>query len=130
MYLRLATVDRDYRKCLVARPVDEGGRYDFPTIMAERELDGPLEGFLSTNLDQQMIVCGPLWLDSSMGLGRKSRMTIRLLDAYEMILKKAGVSQYLFHVRPEGHWMDTIERALGLKPYEFSEGEFWYKREF
>jgi hypothetical protein len=129
MFLRLASEVEDYKKCDRVHKAPKGHPYDFPTILAERSSHGILEGFLSTDMTQNRIICGPLWLDQSLPLIRRSRITIRLLDAYEMILKNAGVTQYLFNAPPEGHWLDTIERAIGLKPYEFNDGAFWYKKE-
>lgn len=64
------------------------GTLNWPTVAAER--DGKVVGFLSTLPVEGAIVAGPLVLEKTPNM----LLTIRLGEAYEVVLRMAGVKMY------------------------------------
>ncbi len=96
----------------------------FPTVVAKR--DGKLIGLLSTRPVTEAIVAGPLIVD----LPTRGVVTMRLVEAYDIVLRRAGVKNYLFHVKKGKAWAEQVERALGVAPYtEDGHGNLWFKRD-
>src|SRR5262245_8225094 len=62
----------------------------WPTIVAER--NGKIIGFISTAPYTKYLVCAPLILNGGSGIFT----TMRLIEAYEFILRKAGVHGFYF----------------------------------
>jgi hypothetical protein len=80
------------------------GTLNWPTVAAER--DGKVIGFLSTLPTNEAILAGPLVIE------HKSMLTaIRLIEAYEVVLKAAGVRTYLAQTAPKAvEWAMQLER--------------------
>lgn len=74
----------------VGQPL-ETGTLNWPTVAAER--NGKLIGFLSTLPIEGAVVAGPLVLEKPSMI-----TTIRLGEAYEVVLRMAGVKTYLHTV--------------------------------
>ena len=98
-------------------------RFDFPTVVAVR--GEKIIGFLATVPTDKAIVAGPLVVD----LPVKGPTIMRLVEAYENVLKLAGVSSYVFSIR-EGDttYQRMAEKVFDIKPYARKGGDFWYLR--
>lgn len=80
------------------------GMLNWPTVAAER--DGKIIGFLSTLPVNGVVMAGPLVLEKPSML-----MTIRLGEAYEVVLRLAGVNTY-FHMvsKDQPEYISMLER--------------------
>lgn len=98
------------------------GTLNFPTVLAER--DGKVLGFLSTLPTDEAVLAGPLVL------GKKSILTvIRLVEAYEVVLRFAGIKTYFVQVDPaEADWADTLGR-MGYDKVNQTEERILLRRE-
>lgn len=122
----LCTKPGDYRACHALR--EAAGRpkvtLSFPTVYAVR--DNAIIGFLSTTEAKGQIVAGPLVTDPT--LKKPVFVALRLAEAYEQVLREAGVTSYRVGVtkdRPE--WSAAIQRS-GFRPYAETETDTWYER--
>lgn len=97
-------------------------RLDWPTVVAKRK--GKILGFLSTRPTKSAIVAGPIVV----GTDVKGPVVMRLVEAYENVLRMAGVTSYLFYVT-DLKWKRQVETIFDIKPYGEEGGRFWYKRE-
>jgi hypothetical protein len=98
------------------------GRLRLPTVIAERQ-DRWL-GVLGTHDRADAIVAGPLVVDPA---GPWPGMTvIRLIEAYEVALRRCGVSAYVFHVDDgtDPRWARLVD-LLRIAPWG---GPGWYER--
>ena len=85
------------------------GTLNWPTVAAER--DGKVIGFLSTMPFEGAIVAGPLVLEKTPNM----LLTIRLGEAYEVVLRAAGITAYHHCVPVERRdYIEMLER-LGYK---------------
>lgn len=114
----LERIWKDNRKVL-GKPLP----LDFPTVVAER--DGRLLGGITTNkqsgtISMALIVAPPC-----------AFMTfIRLFEAYENVLRYAGVTSYYGAFRKKGHEkVVEILENLGIKPYFRERGTLYYRRD-
>ena len=115
----------DKKRCLeLARHhgMETVARLEFPTVVAKRK--GKILGFLSTRPTKDAIVAGPLVVGPEV----KGPITMRLVEAYENVLRMAGVLSYLFYVEDQ-HWKRQVERAFEIEPYQVQGDRSWYKRE-
>lgn len=91
---RLATSPNDYKACRALFAENHGADPDhsltFPTVLAER--NGEVVGFLSTWDDKKALIAGPLEVKG----GKNIFTFIRLIEAYENVMRSAGVTQFLF----------------------------------
>lgn len=91
---RLATSPADYKACRALfadnHGADPTNSLSFPTVMAER--DGALVGFLSTWSSKKALIAGPLEVKG----GKNIFLFIRLIEAYENVMRIAGVKRFLF----------------------------------
>lgn len=95
----------------------------WPTVVAQR--DGRLLGFLSTDPTKKVIVAGPLIV----GKNCSAIIVIRLVEAYENIIRP-WVNGYYFHVeKKNSHWLKMI-RKLDFRETGKSRSGFWFYREF
>lgn len=118
-HYRLATCPVDYRKCRALMP--EPVPLSFPTVMAER--NGQVVGFLATQPKKDAVVAGPLWLRE-----RAPFVTLRLLEAYDNVMRAAGIAAYHFHIEGANPtWRSQVER-LGFEPWHGDETGVWYRR--
>lgn len=117
---RLAHSPRDYGACR-ALMLSQGqdATCSFPTVLAERE--GKIVGFCATQPRKDAVVAGPMAV--SKDLPRPGITIIRLGEAYENVLRHAGVKVYWFHVEPHmKEWADILRR-VGFEPFaEDAEG--------
>lgn len=97
-------------------------RLDWPTVVAKRK--GKLLGFLSTRPVKDAIVAGPIVVGTEV----KGPIVMRLVEAYENVLRMAGVTSYLFYLS-DLKWKRQAEDVFGLKPYHEEGGRFWYRRD-
>lgn len=94
----------------------------WPTVIAER--NGKILGFISTWPKAKLITAGPLILAAN----SHPIVAVRLIEAYENILRVSGVTTYFFHIESENKdWMDFAER-LGVMPFEETRSGQWYQR--
>ena len=124
---RLATTSADYKRIrnFLKDQEIEFSRLSFPSIFAER--NGVVVGTLSTTYDANLIIAGPLAAD--VGRGNPAFVLVRLIQAYERVLERTGVSEYLFWVwEHQGPWISTLKDA-GLTPWERKDGRLWFKKE-
>ena len=111
---RLAKAGGEYNKLYAMLKRQSGekaqGLFDFPTVVAVR--GGEVIGFLATVKHEKAIICGPLVLRD----GPNVFVGLRLLDAYERVLRAAGVKAY-FTLVPESHKgeLRLLEDGLSFK---------------
>lgn len=93
----MASSPKDYHACRELFAENHGANpsepFSFPTVVAER--DGQVIGFLATSLKHNRIMAGPLEV---LG-GRNPFTVIRLFDAYNTVMKLAGIQQFEFYVK-------------------------------
>lgn len=122
---RLAETGRDYAKCheLMRAEGVQQAELAYPTMMAWK--DKELTAFLSTYIDKGWITAGPLVLKS--GPPRYWTL-IRLIEAYENVMRASGVTSFLFSV-PDSYekYLKQID-ALGMKPYAKQDGRSFFVR--
>ena len=129
---RLAITANDFKLCHALlgdnpMPGDENRKLYSPTIMAVR--DGRTIGVLSTaNLTKlKAIVVNTLRVDKS--IQNPTFVILHLIEAYEVILIKAGVRWYWAYVtKSNGKLVHLIQRVLG-EPLQEDNGNLWFKRE-
>lgn len=118
---RLAHSPKDYAACHAL--LTERATLSWPTIVAER--DGSIIGFLATQPRTDAIVAGPLAVRPSPGA---AWTLMRLIDAYEAVLRLAGVTSYRFFVeRANARWTRLVAK-LGLEPLSQDDTHAWYER--
>lgn len=78
----------------------------FPTVVAER--DGVIVGYLATDARPEFICAGPLYVDLPSGRSG-AVIALRLLEAYEAVLRVAGVESYYFSIEKPS-WRRVAER--------------------
>jgi hypothetical protein len=126
---RLCTRPEHYRSCYaldrslgLARV-----KLNFPTVRALR--GGTVIGFLSTAETKEAIVVHRLTLDPVTGRLGAAVIAIRLVEAYEEVLGKANITQYLAAVdKKNAQLIQTMERILQTKPYAETEHDVWFRR--
>ena len=124
---RLARTSGDYRKChqLVRNLNVDNKTFSFPTILAER--DGELIGLMGTIPVNGAIVAGPLVVKVD---GNPGPVMIRLVEAYDNLLRGIGVKCYLFFLFPKDkRQREMVERALDTPPLKVENGKIWYRRD-
>jgi hypothetical protein len=124
----LVTDKPTYKLChALYRAADPEGapiRLGFPTVYARR--DDAIIGFLGTIPNCGMVAAGPLVVDPT--LKAPAITAMRLCEAYEQILREAGVTSYRLAVdraRPE--WAQALTRA-GFTPYDETPELLCYER--
>lgn len=95
----------------------------WPTVVAERA--GILLGFLSTDTSKKMLVAGPLILNG----GSSTFTVLRLVEAYENVLRYTGTTNYYFHVDKTNERGLKMTRQLGMNEIDTSPTGFWFKRD-
>lgn len=124
----LATTPQHYKNARVFMKddLDDNDHLSFPTIIAER--DDEVIGVLSTRPTKNMIIAGPIRIDVK---GNPTFTLIRLVDCYEFILRKAGITSYLMHTTDD-YFIDTINKISDKWPIEpiasAPEGGLWFRR--
>jgi hypothetical protein len=123
---KIAQTAYDYKRChglLLKVGRDQPG-ITFPTIMAEK--DGELTGVLCTHISNKMIFAGPVAIRDD---APHYWTFIRLIEAYENVMRTAKITTYLFAVpKTETKYLELIEKVLELKPYGEAEGHLLFDR--
>jgi hypothetical protein len=126
---RLAHAPRDYARChTLMREEGPPVKLGWPTVLAER--DGKVIGFVSTQPRRDALVAGPLVLN---GTPRPGIVVMRLAEAYDLVMRKAGVTSYLFHVDTDNaKWLEILKGLGGAAGFEIlgtsDSGGTWLKR--
>lgn len=120
---RLAT-SGDLRRChALMREQGEQATLSWLTVVAERE--GTLLGFLSSQL-KQMVIAGPLVVSTA--APRPGWIALRLVEAYEVVLQRARVTAFWFHVDASNtRWRHVLDK-LGFQPEREGDTGTWYRR--
>lgn len=125
--IKLAIKPADYRKChALMKATDsefQGCQLSFPTVMAFRE--GKLIGFLSTSPRKDGLVAEPIVMNVE---GNASFLYIKLVEAYDDLLRAGKVPSYFFHI-PQSYadYIRLIEKA-GFERIGEDEVGVWYRR--
>ena len=123
---RLATTANDYVQAhkLARENNHYFERFSFPTVLAWK--GDELTGMLATTIRQKMIIAGPLCLK---GGQRRSFTLIRLIDFYDVVMRKAGIKSYIFAVENSNReWIDKINKTFDISPYSYKNGMAFYVR--
>ena len=98
--------------------------FTFPTIMAKRE--GEVIGVLGTIPLKNVVVAGPLWVSVA---GNGSFVAIRIIEAYDNVMRNAGLTMYYFSVEKDNpKWLSLI-RKMDTEELDDNDPElFWFKR--
>lgn len=99
----------------------------WPTVVAER--NGKILGFLATQADNpQEIIAAPLIVNG----GSSPFTAMRLVQAYENVLKFAGVTAYYFHVEKKNEkWLKIVRELnqMGIAEERNKDRTgFWFRR--
>lgn len=116
---------RDKRRC--RKIADAQGITDpcsFPTVLAER--DGQVLGFLATARSDKAVIAGPLVIAPE--ARRPVIVMMRLIEAYEVVLKRAGVVSFYFHVAEANPMWRRLVEKMGHKAYHRDDAGQWYRR--
>ena len=124
-FYRLAHSPKDYSACrALLREQGEDARLSFPTVVAERA--GRIIGFCATQPRKDAVVAGPLAVAKD--IPHPGITIIRLGEAYENVLKAAGIKVYWFHVEPHmKEWADILRR-VGFEPMQQDDTGGWFRR--
>lgn len=125
---RLASSSADYKKAhaFLSEEDAKPKRLSFPTILAERE--GELVGVLGTWPSDQAVVAGPIAVRPLNG-GNPSFLLLHLAEAYENILRAAGVKFYLTSSRSDNTTFLTTLEEIGFERYAEENDVVWLRRE-
>lgn len=119
---KLATTLADYRR---AQDCCRRGGYprvtlSFPTIIAER--DGQVVGVLATGDSRRAVFAHRI-------VAETPQMFIRLAEAYEFVLLKAGVTSYLIPADETNEkLLRALEKAGTVREYARQDGIVWFQR--
>lgn len=120
---RLADNPRDYAACHEIMRTNGSTDWDlhWPTIVAIR--DKQVIGFLSSNKVDWCVMAGPLELTKPSPF-----VTLRLIEAYEIVMRRMGVTQYCFFIaKSNQQWMKQAE-AIGLHRIKENEFNVFFER--
>lgn len=126
MNFLMASEPKDYEMCQAL--MEEAGipkvwGLIFPTVMAFQ--DRKLVGFLSTRIEDKMIIAGPLVLKSDR---RRIFTALRLAEAYESSMRTLGIKTFIFAGEAGGVLDRAIKRYYPhAVPYAVNEDgmKFW-----
>lgn len=122
----LCTKPSDYKAChtLGEAAGSPKATLGFPTVYALR--DNAIIGFLGTLKAKGQVICGPLVTDPT--LKKPIFVALRLAEAYEQVLRQAGVTSYRLGVaKDQPEWSAAVHRA-GFQPYAETPTDIWYER--
>jgi hypothetical protein len=117
---RLAATPRDYARAReFMRQHMAPAPLAYPTLLGERE--GAVVGLLGTTVKQGAIIAAPL-------IARSAIVAMRLVEAYDEVMRLAGVRAYHFHVGADNaKWRAAVEK-FGLRPWHEDTGGAWFRR--
>jgi len=124
---KLVSTPREYTLCHEFLR-EENVKFDglsFPTVVAFRGLQ--MVGLISTVKDKDAVVAGPIHISVD---GNPSFVMIRLVEAYENVLRRAGLTQYLFWTDNSKlkHAVSRIGELIEVKPTGGNGDITWFKR--
>lgn len=111
---RLMENNAEFRGCTLA----------FPTVVAIR--DKKIIGFLSTRPSKDAVIAGPLVVSNE--LKNKAIVAMRLVEAYEITLKRAGVSIFLFSIPKKSNWARQV-KTFYAQPFSEKDNKLWFRKE-
>ena len=97
----------------------------FPTVLGWK--DGEIVTLFATHDNDEELIAGPLaWRPME---GNLIIRLVRTIEAYENVLRYAGVKEYLCYV-PDKHarWKQYIEEILETEPLKVETDRTWYRR--
>jgi hypothetical protein len=95
----------------------------WPTIVAER--NGKILGFLTTGVHTKFIVAGPLILNG----GSSGFTTLRLVEAYEVVLRMAKVDGFFFSIdKTQEKWANIAREIIPTAEKKSDKTHFWFYR--
>lgn len=123
---RLADSPADYRACHdLLRAQGEQQDLTWPTVLADRR--GIILGFLATTPSDEAVIAGPLVIAKE--APRPGIIVLHLVEAYETVLRLAGVSLFNFWVRTSNRPWRAILAKLEFQPYHVADdGIEWFTR--
>ena len=93
-------------------------------MLADR--GGTIVGFLATRPNKKAVIAGPLVI--APGTLRPILTVMRLIEAYELMLRKAGVQSFYFMVAGTNPvWRRIVER-MGHQPYSGDDTGMWFRK--
>lgn len=115
----LASSPADYKAC---KKLDPEVKCKFPTILAYRGKT-PV-GFVTTYYTKS----GPMVSGLTVSVdGHKAFVAMRLLEAYESVLLRAGIHSYLFFVENTNpRWKTSVQEIAKLR-YDLEDGSIFEK---
>jgi hypothetical protein len=87
------------------------------------EGDEPI-GLLGTLKSDQAIIAGPLVVSRP----HAGPTVLRLIDAYEVVLRLAGIKEYLYTVSENHPLGPMIQRVTGDVPFAIVDDNQWFNR--
>jgi len=115
---KVAETDKDFTDC--RNLIGDEEELSSPTVMAVR--NGEVIGLISTSDDKDYIFAAPMVSNSAF-------TSIGLCELYEKVLRKLGVSRYLFYVEKNNRKMiNAVERLFNIKPFGGTDEFLFYAR--
>ena len=94
-------------------------RIGWPTVIAEHE--GKILGVFSTHDTDEAIIAGPIKANTSF-------IALRLVEAYENVMKFLGIAGYMFSVgKSDLRWL-RIVRKFQVTEFQEDENLIWFRR--
>lgn len=123
---RLAHGQRDLRACqTMARAQGVSVTMSWPTVVADRH--DQIIGCLGTRPSKKAVIAGPLVVAPT--VQRPVLTVMRLIEAYEVVLKQAGVRFFFFKVDFGNEvWRRLVEK-MGHRAYHQDGQGTIYRRE-
>jgi hypothetical protein len=100
----------------------------WPTVVAVR--GNKLLGFLSTQERDEAVVAGPLMVNCRKGKS-KAFVCLRLVEAYDNLMRAMGIRKYLFHVAKDETpaWVRQVDEAGIYAIINETDAHLWYERD-
>lgn len=122
---RLAHGQKDLRACqAIARARGLDVTLGWPTVVADRR--GEILGLLATRPSKKAVEAGPLVIATGVSLPALTMM--RLIEAYEVVLKRAQVRFYFFKVDYTNAAWDRMVKKCGHQTYHQDGSGTIYRR--
>ena len=123
----IASTDEHYEACqeLMSKENEPYVKLKFPTIMAFKGEE--LIGFMGTHYQDELVIGGPLVLESSK---RHPRAAIMLSQFYDIAMRSLKVKSYIMHA-DDGNFVDRFIKRYnppGLEEYAREGSKTFYIR--
>ena len=117
----------DYGRChrfLKAEGMSQAKSLTFPTVFALRE--GEVVGLIGSTMTAWGLVADPLHVREA--IRNPAFMMLRLIDAYERILRETGLTEYKVAMpKAKPMWRRIPEELRGLRPIWETPTHWWYR---